>query len=119
VWALSPAVERAKPTSGCIVRLIPVRRYGNRYLQAQQGLFSIVKPNRNHAVEIPALDDFVRVARIDAYSHPLLWKFTLPLTEVRALIRVLKQNRVTGATVFPDGFGAGKAVREWAGIGDP
>jgi FRG domain len=120
VWALSrPFVEhittKAAFDPGILVVTAP--KATNPNLAAQGGVFTVVQPRSGDPHPLPDLDQVLlaNVAQIPAAWQarmPLAYKFTLPASESRRVLRMLSFEGIHGGAVFPGLGGVVEAIRE-------
>lgn len=117
VWALS--LERfwfcslAASGSKLALTLVTAPRAKNANLHAQDGAFTLAtrRTASDHPLERLPLDKLLQEVPIEI-DAPVLYKFTLPATECRRLLRLVASEGVDGARLFPGYAGAAKAVQE-------
>jgi hypothetical protein len=81
----------------------------NPNLHAQAGLFTI-----HFAEDDPSLEQhFVRIKKITG-STPTLRRLTLPTPEAPQLLRLLSEEGINGASMFPGADGVVRSMRESA-----
>lgn len=112
VWALSVTqLDRLnRPPPATKVRIITVPTSNNPKLHAQGGVFTLVYGNNDTAVPgQPSLDALAAEVNPDP---PVLWRFSVPSTNARVLLRLLAQKGVTASFVDPGHEGAAEYLRE-------
>ena len=125
VWAISPDGLRAhlqlEKVAGRDVELLTVSapRAGNPNLHAQEGLFTLYRPERQYRsepVDRRPLNEVLHAVettrKIGTSKQPLLYRFTLPIAESARLLYMLAKEGIDGATLFPSYDGVVKAVFE-------
>lgn len=146
IWALSEKfVNMVAHLWNPGVKLITVPTCSNPNLHAQKGLFTLVYyresfpdykdeklPPERHLpsvnsliqnvkdipyIEIDNGDEEVRIE----YDEPVLYKFTVPSTNARTLLRLLSLHGITAASVYPGHKGVADAIFEenWYSIAEP
>ncbi|MFG0249033.1 MAG: hypothetical protein ACF8OB_09120, partial [Phycisphaeraceae bacterium JB051] len=90
----------------------------NPNLRAQQGVFTIWRPNSIHPqnnICHDSLDDLVKNAYTELGrepNEPIFFKFSLEYDKLPALWTVIKRNGINTASMFPDFNGSALAVLE-------
>jgi hypothetical protein len=106
VWALYRG-DMVSPSEGPYFYDAPGGTNPN--LHAQSGLFTF-----HLGVDAPSLEQhFVRMKKITGGGPPLR-RLTLPTTEAAKLLRLLSEEGIHGASMFPGHYGVVRAMRERA-----
>jgi hypothetical protein len=97
------------------VQIVTAPYANNPNLRAQEGLFIILASSepldpKIHAQRYDLTDALASVRNVS--GHTALLKFTAPVSECRAVLRLLQKFRVTPATLFPGYAGVVAAMRE-------
>ncbi len=125
VWALSTTGLRGhlkmEESAGRKVGLVTVTapRSGNPNLHAQEGLFTLFRPERqplSEPVDRRPLDQLLQAEevtrKIDSPKRPLFYRFTLPIAESGKLLYMLAKDGVDSASLFPGYDGIVKTLYE-------
>ena len=112
----------APPTETVPYETVSIPYATNPNIQAQQGVFTVVRHrNDSNFVDGEPLDStmygylercFPDVLKTSESTIPLFWKFELPWSQYRSLLRQLANAGVNASTVFPGYYGVADAVRE-------
>ena len=112
-----PNRPRDAPCVDAPVSLVTAPSATNANLRAQQGVFTVWRPNFSQGpgqtVDRRPLDELLA----EAYSGyeltmPFFYKYTLPLSNARDVWAILQRHTINHAKMFPDFSGAVEAVRE-------
>jgi hypothetical protein len=117
IWALNktavPNNLRGKSSKFPRVAIVGAPQASNPNLAAQGGLFTLdreAEPGVGFEATLPRLvadylavanEEYRAIARLIERFGPIFYKFTLPHTEARSLLRLLNLRGTSAATVFP------------------
>jgi hypothetical protein len=108
VWALERAAYDDDPYAQTIFYRAPSGTNPN--LGAQAGLFTI-----HHDDDSRSLEAYLHQQRTAGQKPvPDLLRFTLPLTGAGTLLRLLADEGINGASMFPGADGVARSMREGA-----
>lgn len=114
-------VRRDRPPQNAIINapvsLVTAPAATNANLRAQQGVFTVWRPNFTQGpeqlVDRRPLDELIAEEYTGYESTiPFFYKFTLSLGNVSDIWKTLRRNSINNAKLFPDFSGAVAAVRE-------
>lgn len=121
VWALARGfVDSACRKWNPSISVITVPTVSNPNLHAQKGIFTVVgfqraddfKDRRLPDLDEVLLDESIRFSTRQRRQLPVLFKYVVPSSEARTLLRYLALGGVSAASVFPNHGGAVEALRE-------
>jgi hypothetical protein len=125
VWALEREVINRgigcntwpEPRRAPIVAFLNAPAATNPNLAAQGGLFTLIQVPIDDK-EVPALDTLVDESgdHIPEDGRPAIYKFTVPASEARQLLRLLDEHQVHPGSVFPGLAGVVDALKARARI---
>jgi len=95
------------------LEIIRVPGSNNQNLAAQSGMFTLLRQKGSRGLAFEgevALDKFF-LAQNSSIPGPLI-KITLPISEAKEALRLCELYGVTGATLFPDFYGAVRSARD-------
>lgn len=113
VWALQTAFESVVDQRK-VLRVETAPAGSNPNLHAQQGLFTRVLMDQPHGYAIEELADHMGESHGGVIPKPFLIRFELPQSKARRLLRLLADEGVTGAQMFPGIAGVVRAMKEKA-----
>lgn len=107
VWALN--IENIKPKLED-VEVIPVPSSNNPNIAAQKGLFTLLRQKYVRGASFEGTHCLNRY--VESHDREALIKITLPVQEAPKIIDLCQRCGVTGATLYPDFYGAARATRD-------
>jgi hypothetical protein len=107
VWALN--VESTKPKLED-VEVIPIPGSNNPNIAAQNGLFTLLRQKYPRGAPFKGTHRLNRY--VESHDPDALRKITLPVQEAPKIIDLCERCGVTGATLYPDFYGAARATRD-------
>lgn len=113
VWAFNKLKPRLGPQHAArvppCIEIVTAPAAENPNLYAQKGLFTLFRSDRRIEIDRRPIDEILLEAKFSGYE---LVHFTLPVTQAPKLLRLLSDQDITAATVYPGYGGAAKAVFE-------
>lgn len=105
IWALNQATINLHPK----IHVHSAAGSVSPHLAAQYGLFTVHSHlgERGENVKVVSLDELT-----EDYSHPLFFKYTLPVKEASAAFNLLQKAGYSAADIYPSFDGAGKAIQD-------
>jgi hypothetical protein len=107
IWALN--IQNIKPRLED-VEIIPIPGSNNPNIAAQDGLFTLLR--QKYARGAPFEGTHCLNRYVQSHEREALRKITLPLQEAPKIIDLCERYGVTGATLYPDFYGAARATRD-------
>lgn len=107
VWALN--IENIKPKLEDL-EVIPIPGSNNPNIAAQNGLFTLLR--QKYARGAPFEGTHCLNRYVESRDQEALLKITLPVQEGPKIIDLCERYGVTGATLYPDFYGAARATRD-------
>ena len=97
------------------VLIVTAPRAGNPNLHAQEGLFTVLRPQRVklfEPVDRRPLDEILRGTETFRQRSRIFYEFKLPIEQSPKLLRLLAQEGIHGAALFPGFDGVVKRIEE-------
>ena len=107
VWALNIENVKSKLED---VEVIPIPGSNNPNIAAQKGLFTLLRQKYTRGAPFEGthcLNQYV-----ESHDREALLKITLPVQEAPKIIDLCERYGATGATLYPDFYGAVRATRD-------
>jgi hypothetical protein len=118
-WIINVGFPGTKPKMSVYVITAP--RASNPNLHAQGGVFTtenLIKAevSENKRVSVKTVDTFVkqRWSELQGPTRPVMAHLKLPVSQGRTLLRLLSQEQVSAATLFPGYQGVAESLSERA-----
>ena len=117
VWCLNTVALRALFADPHPVEILPVASDGNSNLAAQRGAFTLFRAyeHRNGVAQPVALDTVI-LEKARSSGSQVLRCYSLPYTEARKLLQLLRAEGVDGAALFPGFQGAAEYALDRLGF---
>jgi hypothetical protein len=122
IWALNKDALKAissfdnlPPEYQYPIETVNVPRFSNRYLAAQNGLFSLINISSTASHALPKLDAMVSEwASVPDFNYhsPVLRKIILPTSEIDHLLKLLDREGINEAYLMPSLDNAAQTIKE-------